>query len=48
MMTEMTVRYMGHVTRVGQKKNAYGFPIGNLPERGNLEELGVHRRMRVT
>jgi hypothetical protein len=39
------MKWLGHVARMGQKRNAYNILVGNLKERDHLEDIGVDGRV---
>ena len=39
------LRWAGHVARMGDMRNAHRVLMGNLMERGYLEDLGVNGRI---
>jgi len=46
MIKSRSMRWVGHVVRVGEIRNAYKFWSENLKERKHLEDLGVGGRIK--
>ena len=42
---EWLLHWAGHVARMGDMRNAHRVLVGNLMERGHLEDLGVNGRI---
>jgi lipase chaperone LimK len=45
MITSRTMRWAGHVERMGEIRNAYNFFLGSLEERNHSKDLSVGRRI---
>jgi len=45
MYTYIGIRWAGHVERVRERRVVYRVLVGNLRERGHLEDPGVARRI---
>jgi hypothetical protein len=39
------LRWVGHVARMGERRNTYGVLVGKLHERDNFEDLDVGGRL---
>jgi hypothetical protein len=39
------MRWVGHVARVGKRRNVYRVLVGNLTEIDHLEDICVHEKM---